>query len=133
MSSPFIAPEEEQIRKLAGRGDSGPLVMLNLLRFRENALGPAEGMTGAESYGRYSAEVGPILDRFGGRVITALHCEDGVIGPTEPEWDMVIVVEYPSASAFLQMIGSEDYLAAYPYRAAALADSRLVASVALMP
>ena len=131
MNAAFIAPEEEQIRKLAERDDSGPLVMLNLLRFREKALDPAEGMTGAESYGRYSAEVGPILERVGGRVITALHCETGVIGPTEPEWDMVIVVEYPSASAFLGMIGSEDYLAAYPYRAAALADSRLVASAAL--
>lgn len=132
MDGSFIAPESEQIRKLSDRGDSGPIMMLNLLRFRDEALDPAEGMTGAEAYGRYSVEVAPILERVGGRVVTAIRCEDGIIGPAEPEWDVAIVVEYPSAAAFLEMIGSADYLEAHRYRAAGLADSRLVASTGLM-
>ena len=131
MTGPFIVPEAEQIRKLAERGDSGPVQMLNLLRFRDRALEPAEGMTGAEAYGRYSVEVAPILDRAGGRVITAARCEESVIGPAEPEWDLVIVVEYPSVGAFLEMIESPDYLNAHRYRFAGVADSRLVASTGL--
>lgn len=133
MTEGFIAPEESQIKAVAERDGSSPLVMLNLLRFRDEALDPAEGLTGAEAYGKYSIQVGPILERVGGRVITAISCEEGIIGPAEPEWDMVVVVEYPSPSAFLSMIGSDDYLEAHRFRAAALADSRLVASTAAMP
>jgi uncharacterized protein (DUF1330 family) len=129
----FIAPEEDQIRKLADRGDSGPIVMLNLIRFRDRALEPAEGMTGAEAYGKYSVEVQPLLEGVGGRVLAAARCEEGIIGPADPEWDMVLMVEYPNAAAFLRMIGSPDYLEAHRYRAAALADSRLVASTGLVP
>lgn len=133
MSPGFIAPEEDQIRKLADRGDSGPVVMLNLIRFREEALEPAEGMTGAEAYGAYSVEVQPMLERVGGRVLSAARCEDGIIGPADPEWDMVLMVEYPSAAAFLEMIGAPEYLEAHRLRAAALEDSRLVASAGLVP
>ena len=133
LTDTFLAPEEAQIRALAEREGSSPVVMLNLLRFRDQATEPAEGMTGAEAYGAYSARVEPMLRQVGGRVVTALHCEQGVIGPVEPEWDMVIVVEYPSAGAFLEMIGTEEYLDAHRYRAAALLDSRLVASTGLLP
>jgi uncharacterized protein (DUF1330 family) len=133
MPDSFIAPDDAQIRKLADRGDSGPIVMLNLIRFREHALEPAEGMTGAEAYGLYSAEVQPMLERARGRVLSAARCEEGIIGPSDPEWDMVLMVEYPSATAFLEMIGSPEYLEARRYRAAALSDSRLVASVGLVP
>ena len=132
MTGPFIVPEAEQIRNLAERGDSGPVQMLNLIRFRDRALEPAEGMTGAEAYGTYSVEVAPILERLGGRVIAAIRCEDGVIGPVEPEWDMALIVEYPSAAAFLEMVGSEDYLQTHRFREAGLADSRLVASTGLL-
>ena len=131
MDETFITPDESQVRKLTERGGSGPVVMLNLLRFRDRALEPAEGMTGAEAYGKYSVEVAPILERAGGRVLTAALCEESVIGPAEPEWDLVIIVEYPSVGAFLEMIESPDYLDAHRYRFAGVADSRLVASTGL--
>lgn len=130
MRETFIAPNEEQLGGLAARSDSGPVTMLNMLRFRAEAGEPAEGMTGEEAYGRYSVEVAPMLERVGGRVISALQCDRGIIGPADPEWDLVIVVEYPSTSAFLEMIGTPEYLEAHRYRAAALEDSRLVASTA---
>jgi uncharacterized protein (DUF1330 family) len=133
MTGPFVIPEEAQIQRLAERGEAGPVVMLNLLRFRESALEPAEGMTGVEAYGKYSLKVAPILERTGGRVLTAARCEESVIGPAEPEWHLVIVVEYPSVSAFLEMIGLPDYLDAHRYRLAGVADSRLVASTGLVP
>ncbi len=56
-----------------------------------------------------------------------------MIGPPEPEWDLVVIVEYPSAQAFLEMVSSADYLEAHRLRAAGVADSRLAASTSLMP
>ena len=99
----FLTPEPSALEALAGSGD-GPVVMVNLIRFREEATEPCEGMSGAEAYGRYSQETLPHLARVGGRVLSAVACQDAVIGPGEREWDMVILVEYPSPAAFLEMI-----------------------------
>jgi hypothetical protein len=39
----------------------------------------------------------------------------------------VLAVQYPSRSAFLSMVTDPDYLQVHAHRAAALADSRLIA------
>ena len=133
MEEGYLTPEEDQLARLAERDSSTPVVMMNLIKFRDQAEPPAEGMTGAEAYGAYSAAVAPMLERVGGRVLSAVRCEEGVIGPPEPEWDLVVIVEYPSAQAFLEMVSSADYLEAHRLRAAGVADSRLAASTSLMP
>ena len=51
-----------------------------------------------------------------------------MIGPAQPEWDMVALVAYPSREAFLAMIADPDYLEVHQHRVAALADSRLILS-----
>jgi hypothetical protein len=50
-----------------------------------------------------------------------------VIGPEALEWDMVLMAEYPSRQKFLEMATDADYLRVHEHRAAALADSRLIA------
>ena len=47
------------------------------------------------------------------------------IGAADEVWDDLLVVEYPSAKAFLQMISDPEYQAGAINRTAALADSRL--------
>ena len=64
---------------------------------------------------------------MGGRLLLALDAEESVIGPVDGEWDMVLLAEYPSRKAFLEMIGDPAYQNVHGHRAAALADSRLVA------
>ena len=130
MEGGFLTPEPSALEALAGSGD-GPVVMVNLIRFREEATEPCEGMSGAEAYGRYSQETLPHLARVGGRVLSAVACQDAVIGPGEREWDMVILVEYPSPAAFLEMISDPDDLETHRLRAAALEDSRLIPSRAV--
>jgi uncharacterized protein (DUF1330 family) len=115
---PTIEPTAGQIESLSDSSDSGPVVMLNLLRFKPS---------GAESYARYGAEVTSHLERAGARVLLAAAAQDSVIGPEQGEWDLVLAVEYPSRSAFLQMISDPDYLKIHAHRAAAVADSRLIA------
>jgi uncharacterized protein (DUF1330 family) len=51
-----------------------------------------------------------------------------VIAPEGEAWDEVLLVQYPSRAAFLQMIARPDYQAAVPHRRAALLDSRLLAT-----
>ena len=124
-----IEPTPEQFQRFASTEDSGPVVMLNLLRFKDRADGidAADGITGADAYARYGAAVQEHLARVGGRLLLALDAEESVIGPVDGEWDMVLLAEYPSRKAFLEMVGDPAYQNVHGHRAAALADSRLVA------
>ncbi len=124
-----IEPTQEQFEALARANDDAPVVMVNLLRFKERADGidAGDGISGAEAYARYGAAVMPHLQRVGGRILMTLAATQSVIGPVEGEWDMVIAAEYPSRKAFLEMTSDPDYLAIHGHRAAALADSRLIA------
>lgn len=83
----------------ARAGEDAPVVMLNLLAFRE------EG--GRERYEEYGAAVAPLLERAGGRVVFAGPSAPPLLG--EGPWDLVLLVEYPTRQAFLDMVGSEEY------------------------
>ncbi|HWE32244.1 MAG TPA: DUF1330 domain-containing protein [Solirubrobacteraceae bacterium] len=122
-----VHPTEEQITQLAGTTNDGPIVMLNLLRFKQRADGIDEGISGAEAYARYSAAVEPFLAGVGGRLLSAIRPSQSVIGPPDSEWDLVLLVQYPSRAKFLEMATNPEYLKIHAHRDAALADSRLVA------
>lgn len=97
--------------------EDGPIVMLNLL-----ALKPEGGF---EKYMQYGQAVAPILERIGGRPIFTGEGEPALIGPAGRRWDLVLLVEYPSRAAFLEMIGSPDYQAIAHLRTEALTASEL--------
>jgi uncharacterized protein (DUF1330 family) len=54
-----------------------------------------------------------------------------VIGGEVDDWDAVILVEYPSRKAFLEMTSSPKYGDVAKDRTAGLADSRLIAMTEL--
>jgi uncharacterized protein (DUF1330 family) len=125
-----IEPTQEQIQRLATSEDSSPVIMINLLRFKERADGidAADGITGAEAYMRYAVAVQPFLEGVGGRLLMSLAATESVVGPDEREWDMLLAVEYPSRAAFLKMAADPEYLKIHAHRVAALSDARLIAS-----
>jgi uncharacterized protein (DUF1330 family) len=127
--SGFIEPTPDQAQAFAALPDDGPVVMVNLLRFKARADGidAADGISGVEAYARYGAAVQRFLGRVDGEVVQALGAEAVMIGPSEPEWDMVFTVRYPSKAAFLTMVSDPEYQQIHGHRAAALADSRLIA------
>jgi uncharacterized protein (DUF1330 family) len=129
----FVEPTPDQVEALTASGDADPIVMVNLLRFKERASAPDEGVSGAEAYARYAAAIPPFLEGVGGRLLAAASCVESIIGPAEAEWDAVALVEYPSRQAFLTMITDPEYLAIHVHREAALADSRLILSAGLVP
>jgi uncharacterized protein (DUF1330 family) len=128
-TDPSIEPTEEQFKRLAASGDDGPVMMVNLLRFKERADGidADDGITGAEAYARYGAALQPYLEGVRGRVLLGGVTTESVIGPEAGEWDAVFVAEYPSRKAFLEMTSDPGYLEVHRHRAAAVADSRLIA------
>ncbi len=110
-----------------------PVVMLNLLRYRDVAepgLG-VDGMTGREAYGVYGRAFAELNPRFGGEPIWMGQAHHVIIG--DDDWDIVILVRYPTRKQFLDMFDDPDYQAIAPIRAAALADSRLVEMTQLLP
>lgn len=115
-----ILPSAQQLEALQ-QSDSltGPVQMLNLLRYA--------GDEGRASYATYADKVVPFLQRVGARLVLRLDAHHVVIGPDDEEWDEVLVVEYPSVRAFLEMALDPAYQEIAEYRTAGLADSRLVA------
>lgn len=70
-------------------------------------------------------------DRFGGEAIWMGKALHSIIG--DEQWDFVLLVRYPTRRQFVQMMQEPRYLAIAPIRAAALADSRLVEMMQLLP
>ena len=114
----YISPTAEQIKQFSELPDDGPVVMLNLLKFKPNG--------GRESYGKYSESFLKIMKEKGVRVIYVGKCEMPVIG--DEDWDQVLLVEYPSRAVFLEMGRNKEYQEAARLRSEALDDSRLYAT-----
>jgi uncharacterized protein (DUF1330 family) len=133
---PSIEPSPEKVQKLvADASDESPIVMINLLRYRDRAEYPrgsdAAPCSGAEAYQRYGALVVPMLGEVGAKVLWRGRVAQMVIGPDSEQWDDALLVEYPSRRAFLAMVGRADYQRAAMHRSAALADSRLIATAGI--
>jgi uncharacterized protein (DUF1330 family) len=99
-------PEGEQIQKLMQGPEDTPVVMVNLLSFKEQADGGNEGMTGVESYMRYGENMRKFVESKGGRFIWSGRVDSMVIGESDVEFNVVALVEYPSRKAFLEIASS---------------------------
>ncbi len=125
-----VHPDAERLRAFLQDDDGKPIVMINLLRYRERAEYP-EGSgfapcTGAEAYQRYGEAAAPHLARVGARLLWRGVVRGVPIAPPSEGWDEALLVEYPSREAFATMVSDPDYQAAAVHRTAALADSRLI-------
>ena len=121
--STTLGPTAEQLTALTSRPADAPVLMVNLLKF--------ETTGGLESYQRYAREVAPHLERVGATVRYAGTAPGVVIGDGErPWWDAILVVEYPTPQAFIDMVTTPDYANVHQHRAAALERGDLIATSA---
>ncbi|GAB5502369.1 DUF1330 domain-containing protein [Pyruvatibacter sp.] len=108
-----VIPGKEQMEIMANDpGPDGPIVMVNLLKFREKAAyadGSDSDLSGREAYARYSAGVVPLIAKHGGRLIFAGPVTFLTLGQVEDLWDQVALVEYPRRSSLFEMSTSEAY------------------------
>ena len=122
-----VRPSDEQLKSFfadAGTDRDGPVVMVNLLKFRERAVYPDGSdahLSGFEAYIRYGKEVSKILAKIGGRMVYNGLVDGLMLGECEELWDHVALFEYPSRAVFLEMVVSPEYRAIEVHREAGLA------------
>ncbi len=119
-----VTPTEEQIKGFFEPGAEGPIYMLNLLKFKDNAEypdGQETDLSGAEAYALYGAEVSKILINLGGGGMFNAKVERLMLGEVEDLWDMVAIAMYPSRQAMMDMMQSKEYQAIHHHRDAGLA------------
>ena len=114
----MAGPKEANADLIARLPDTGPVVMVNMLRLRDRA-----------AYTRYSELTMPLIKARGGTVIWAGDGEAVAYGDAAADrWDYVVLVRYPSRAAFLVMLASPEYAAANVHREAAVEKHVIVAS-----
>jgi hypothetical protein len=87
--------------------DNGPVVMVNLLRFKR-ASADGDG-SGWDAYSRYSKAIPPLLMGVRGTILWAGSVEGAAYGdPKAEHWEFVVLVRYPSRKAFLKMVTSPE-------------------------
>ena len=119
-----VYPGAEQARAFFSAAESGPFVMVNLLKFKpkaEYADGAESHLTGAEAYARYGAAVAKLLSGLGGRIRYSGNVTGLMLGEVDELWDAVALAEYPSLAVFKAMIESPEYRAIEHHRSAGLA------------
>jgi uncharacterized protein (DUF1330 family) len=124
-----VYPRGEQLTEAIQNGSNGPIVMVNLLKFKDRSSykdGRADDATGREAYDRYAAEMLPFVKAHGGRVIFVGPVKSLVIGNVEEGWDAVALVEYPSSEAFVKIAMSPDVAKFGVHREAGLAGQILI-------
>ncbi|MEN3348475.1 MAG: hypothetical protein V7632_2110 [Bradyrhizobium sp.] len=85
-----------------------PVVMVNLMRFRERSL-DGDG-SGWDAYLRYSALTVPMIKARGGTLLWTGNAETVALGePAGQQWDYLALVYYPSVADFIDMMTSADY------------------------
>lgn len=110
--------EPSALERFVADDPSGPVVMLNLLRFVPG--GAAKYMEYIE---RFSSS--GVNERYGVRIVyggtghTSLAAADG------GDWDMVALVSYPSRRHFVDMVNDPDYQEFEYLRAEAVATAVL--------
>lgn len=120
-----VYPSSDKAIAFFSAVDQGPMVMINLLKFKDQADYP-EGSghgpcTGAEAYARYGAAVVACLAMVGGRPVYAGAVTGIILGEVEELWDMIALAEYPSPAAMMQMVQLPEYKAIEIHRTAGLA------------
>lgn len=121
------APRELNEEFLRGLADNGPVVMLNLVRFRGQSA-DGDG-TGWDAYLRYSRATMPLIKGVGGTVLWAGDAEGFAFGDVPGGcWNYVVLVRYPSRRAFLDMVTSEPYTKANVHRDNGVADHVIIAT-----
>jgi uncharacterized protein (DUF1330 family) len=113
-----VEPNEEQFARVAkhaaGAAD-GPVVMLNLNRYRDR-----------DAYMRYGVVAAAVLERVGGRILWHTDARMTVIGDDADRYDEVIAVWYPSLAAFSALATDPEILEARQHRLDGLERAALI-------
>ena len=116
-----VDPRGADLKRYLAEDPGGPVVMLNLLRFKPDG-GRERYQEYVEHFTRTAAPYGATTTYLGDGS-TALVAEPG------QSWDAVLLVQYPSRQAFADMVRDPDYQTGTHLRTEALEEAVLQATV----
>jgi uncharacterized protein (DUF1330 family) len=115
-----IRPNKDQFIELMNAPDDGPVVMLNLLKFKPRG--------GQGEYNKYGDSVSKMVEERGGKMLWVGKVDQTLIGDVEAnDWDAIALVQYPSRAAFIEMTTSKEYDGAHEHREGGLERTVLLA------
>ncbi len=110
---PAFQPTAEQFRSLRDDPHNGPIAQVNLLKFKVKAdYKPSdpeygEDLSGREAYLRYAKGFEPAAAEVGGHCLLMGNVQRYFIG--QGDFDMVMVMHFPSRKAFIQTLNHPLY------------------------
>jgi uncharacterized protein (DUF1330 family) len=115
-----IRPNKDQFIELMNAPDDGPVVMLNLLKFKPRG--------GQGEYNKYGDSVSKMVEERGGKMLWVGKVDQTLIGDIDAnDWDAIALVQYPSRAAFIEMTTSKEYDGAHEHREGGLERTVLLA------
>jgi hypothetical protein len=111
------------------RDDDGPFWALNLMKYRERAIGKdgrAEERSGIEADNEYNPTAQ--IEAVGGRMVLVAPVETQLRGDAVV-WDRVAIVLYPTRMSFVEMSMREDFKEQHEHKNAGMETTIVVASL----
>lgn len=124
-----VYPTGETLGALIALPQDGPVVMLNLLKFRDKAIykdGRATDLSGLEAYTLYGRLMSAFVIARGGKLHFNAPAAAPVIGTVGEMWDAVALMEYPSPKAFVEIATAPEVATFGVHREAGLAGQLLI-------
>jgi uncharacterized protein (DUF1330 family) len=115
-----VDPTGQDLKHFLADDPGGPVVMLNLLRFKE------DGRAGYEEYAR---RIQPFLENIGASVLFVGDLSTVLVAPEDHDWDAILIVRYPSRQAFSSMVADPNYQEITGLRTEALEEAVLQAAI----
>ena len=120
--------DPERVEEVWSSHGSGPVQMVNLLKFRARAAYPDEydgpdsrDCSGRQAYERYAAGAMDAVAAHGGRLVLLSKVDGVYFGRTaHDEWDVIAIIEYPSVEAVDALTDDPDHVKLMVHRHAAL-------------
>jgi len=114
-----VDPRGADLKRFLEEDPDGPVVMLNLLRYRSG---------GEAQYQEYVRRFREFLPP-GARILFVGDCSTILVAPESHRWDALLVVSYPTRRSFSEMVANPAYQQITALRTGALEAAVLQATV----
>jgi uncharacterized protein (DUF1330 family) len=115
-----VDPTGQDLKHFLADDPGGPVVMLNMLRFKEG---------GRESYEEYARSIQPFLEKVSAEVVFVGDLSTVLVAPDTHHWDSILIIRYPSRQSFSSMVADPNYQEVTHLRTEALEEAVLQATI----
>ena len=126
-----VNPTQEQMQKFLLSDFTGPVCMLNLIKYKAKASyadGRETDLTGEQAYGLYGAKMKPFVESCGGKLLFSGSADFLMLGEIDQLWDSVAIMQYPSKEQFVEIVSNPEVAGFSVHRTAGLEGQMLIAT-----